>query len=125
MSKGKALVVDDEWSLRELVQQTLEYEDFEVVTAIDGQDALERFQSEGPFLVVVTDLEMPNLTGPELIKKIREINPSQPILLLSGNNSKRVAAEAALGVPSLLKPYTLVRLIQNIDQILQPVPAAH
>jgi CheY-like chemotaxis protein len=77
----KIMVVDDENNLRELVRLILENEGYEVITAIDGNDCLEKLKDVKPDLVLV-DMMMPNMSGRELCEKIRS-NPKTKRLKLA------------------------------------------
>lgn len=81
----KALVVDDEETLRELMRVLLEAQGFEVTTAMDGQDGLDRFM-EGPdtFSLVVLDLIMPRLHGFQVLEAIHATRPQTRVLVCSG-----------------------------------------
>ena len=66
----KALMVDDSYTMRNMVSLALKEEDFEVFTAEDGKQALD-ILGDKTFDVIVTDINMPNMEGIELIKKLR------------------------------------------------------
>jgi CheY-like chemotaxis protein len=78
------LLVEDEHLLRGLMAQFLRRVGYEVVEAADGLEGLERYRSEGPFDLVLTDLNLPGLPGVELCRAIRGQKPGQPILVCSG-----------------------------------------
>ena len=84
---SRILVADDEPGIRKVVRDALEREGHEVTTAIDGREALERFEEE-PFDLVVTDLAMPRVDGLELVKEVRRRSPV-PILVLTVRNEER------------------------------------
>ncbi len=84
---SRVLVADDEPAIRKVVRDALEREGHEVVTAVDGGEALERFD-EGSFDLVVTDLAMPRVDGLELVKEVRRRSPL-PILVLTVRNEER------------------------------------
>ena len=84
---SRILVADDEPGIRKVVRDALEREGHEVTTAIDGHEALERFE-EGAFDLVVTDLAMPRVDGLELVKEVRRRSPL-PILVLTVRNEER------------------------------------
>ena len=84
---SRILVADDEPAIRKVVRDALEREGHDVVTALDGQEALERFD-EGAFDLVVTDLAMPRVDGLELVKELRRRSPL-PILVLTVRNEER------------------------------------
>ncbi|HEY7575061.1 MAG TPA: response regulator, partial [Thermoanaerobaculia bacterium] len=84
---SRVLVADDEPAIRKVARDAFEREGHEVVAAIDGQEALERFE-EGGVDLIVTDLAMPRLGGLELVQEIRRRDPV-PILVLTVRNEER------------------------------------
>lgn len=84
---SRILVADDEPAIRKVVRDALEREGHDVTTAIDGREALERFD-EGRFDLLVTDLAMPRVDGLELVKEVRRRSPL-PILVLTVRNEER------------------------------------
>ena len=91
------LVVDDDGDIRLALEMILQYEGFEVWTAKDGQEALERLQNEAnqgrrPALVL-TDLKMPRLDGLGLLEKVHAAG-GPPVILISGHGDVPVAVEA-------------------------------
>lgn len=84
VSSLRILVVDDEELIRVLMSGFMEKLFGEVVSAVDGQDALEKFNQYGPFDMVLTDLRMPRMSGRELIKELRRIDQKLFIAVMSG-----------------------------------------
>ena len=113
------LVVDDEPTLRETLAEALEQDGLRVVTAADGREALERFRSEQPDLVLL-DLMLPGLSGIEVCRIIRT-ESSVPILMLTARDSeldKVVGLE--LGADDYVtKPFSLRELQARIRAILR------
>jgi len=121
----RILVVDDEKIKRVTLADDLATQGHDVVTAEDGEQALERLQA-GPFDVVVTDLKMPGLDGLELLKRIKQ-GPTAPIevILMTAYGSIPVAVEAVkLGAFDFLtKPFRnedIFPLLGRIERKLQP-----
>jgi diguanylate cyclase (GGDEF)-like protein len=79
------LVADDDVTCRLLASAALEDSGFRVVEAMDGAEALERFSSDRPDLVLL-DVQMPRLDGIEACDRIRDIDPDVPILMLTGSD---------------------------------------
>ena len=107
MSKS-ILVVDDSSTIRKFVAVSLSLQGFEVVTACDGMDALEKLPLNKVDLII-TDLNMPNMDGFELIKTLRE-NPQYqeiPVIILTSLPEERNADfGVGLGATSfLMKPF--------------------
>lgn len=78
----RILVVDDEENIRELYRDELVEEGYEVELAVDGLDALRKFDAFHPDLVTL-DVKMPGLDGLEVLRRIREKSASVPVLLLT------------------------------------------
>ncbi|MEO0397599.1 MAG: response regulator, partial [Cyanobacteria bacterium P01_A01_bin.137] len=99
ITKPKVLLVEDSVPIRTQVRRILEGAGYQVTTAIDGLDGLDKLQQEGAFNAVVSDVEMPNLDGLGLTSRIREETKYEnlPIILvttLAQDDDKRRGAEA-------------------------------
>ncbi len=90
---GRVMVVDDEENIREVLSNYLESMNYEVDTAEDGQDALNKF-SKGNFDLIISDLLMPNIDGLELLKRIRNIDKEVIFLMITGYPSIETAVDA-------------------------------
>ena len=115
------LVVDDEFSVRQITKQTLEAFGYRVVLAVDGTEAVAAFAQQGKEIAaVVTDMMMPVMDGPATIQVLRRMDPRLPIIAASGLTSNGQAAEVAgLGVQHFLpKPYTAEALLTTLRQML-------
>jgi DNA-binding response OmpR family regulator len=77
---ARILVVDDEKNIRTLFEAELTDEGYEVDTASGGEEALRKFRSDGADLLIV-DIRMPDMTGLELMEKIRAVNMRVPIIV--------------------------------------------
>jgi DNA-binding response OmpR family regulator len=115
----RILVVDDEPMIREELQESLEFEGFEVTAAASVESALSAFE-ERPFPVVVTDLKMPKMGGLELIKKLRETKCKPTTFVVSGHGAESNRTEAiALGAADCFpKPLDIDALISAINDRL-------
>ena len=91
--KRKILVVDDEQNIREIIKDLLEMRGYEVTTAVDGEDALEKMKFES-FDLFILDVFMPRLNGLELMKKIKETLPLAVIIISTGYSSINGALNA-------------------------------
>lgn len=108
MSKS-ILVADDSAAMRQILDMTLRQAGFNVTLAVHGQDALHKaFSAAAPFDVVLTDQNMPEMTGLELIRALRELAAyvSTPILILTTEEGEpfKAAAREAGATGWLLKP---------------------
>ena len=83
----KILVVDDDPFAGELTAITLESAGYEVVLAEGGIDALDKIAEEPLIKLIVSDMNMPMISGVELFEEIRKLGMAQPFVLLTGSNS--------------------------------------
>jgi len=116
----RILVVDDEASQRELVSGYLKKQGFEVFTAAGGEAALELFR-QAPMELILTDQRMSGLSGLELLKAARAINPETQVIVMTayGNVETAVEAMKAGAVDYLTKPLHLEELRQKIQRIVE------
>ncbi len=122
------LVVDDSATVRKFVTLSLEMQGFLVVGASDGSDALEKMAEHNVGLVI-TDLNMPQMDGLELIASLRE-NPlytELPVIILSSlDEALNKATVATLGVHSYLrKPLNCQRIQYEVAKYLNSSETAH
>jgi PAS domain S-box-containing protein len=104
---SRVLVVDDEEAYRTLMAGHLERKGMSVTTAGDGPSALDAFQEEGPFDVVVTDMMMPNMSGLDLLQEVKQREPGTEVIVITASNEvdKAVSAMREGGAfDYLLKP---------------------
>lgn len=115
----RILLVDDEKPVRQFLGQLLEHFGYEVATAADGQEALEKLEEERPFDLVITDLRMPRLDGLELLKAIRKRPNPPPVVLLTAFADMDTAVEAfQLGAADFInKPTRPAELQQRLERI--------
>jgi len=116
------LAVDDSASMRKMVSFTLSGAGYHVVEAVDGQDALEKAQTQ-TFDLVLTDQNMPRLDGLGLTRKLREQPDfkTTPILILTTESSDvmKQAGRAAGATGWLVKPFDPNRLIEIIQKVIR------
>jgi PAS domain S-box-containing protein len=121
------LVVDDESSIREITQQTLEAFGYRVLLATDGAGALAIYAMRAAEIsAVLTDMMMPTMDGAALIKVILRINPLARIIAASGIDSKDAVTKAGIaGVKHFLaKPFTAETLLVQMHEVLTAPGAA-
>jgi two-component system response regulator VicR len=89
MAKKKILLVDDEIDFLQLLKARLEANNYEVVTAMNGAEALKKFKDQPPDALML-DIMMPEINGLEVLKKIREVNRGIPVFVITAfNNEER------------------------------------
>jgi diguanylate cyclase (GGDEF)-like protein len=120
MARARVLAVDDQRYFRELIEGLLVEEGYAVQTAASGEEALHVLERED-FDIVVTDLVMPGLDGAELCRRIRQRQPDQDIVMVTGVVDVQTAVDAMkLGATDyILKPFDRETIVGSLDAILQ------
>jgi len=122
----KILVVDDEMIVREVTKRALEVFGYEAVTAENGRKAIELLKAEASdFAAVLTDYDMPELSGPDLLKAVRAQWPHLRVICITGNDpdevkrcQQRLPESAPRFDEVLAKPIGLRTLEKVINRIL-------
>jgi two-component system chemotaxis response regulator CheY len=115
------MTADDSTSVRQMVSFALKQEGYEVVEAVDGQDALKKLDG-GTVNMLITDLNMPNMGGIELIKEVRA-KPQykfMPIVMLTteSQDSKKQEGKAAGATGWIVKPFKPEQLLAVVKKVL-------
>jgi signal transduction histidine kinase/CheY-like chemotaxis protein len=121
------LVVDDEAAVRGITRKILEKHNYHVVEAADGREALAVFgQHRGAIAAVITDLLMPVLDGPSLIRELRRLDPTLPVIAASGyaEGASFTAEERGQVQTILAKPYAAAELLVSLRDVLAKKAAA-
>jgi two-component system KDP operon response regulator KdpE len=123
MEPKRILVVDDEPQITRVLRRSLSAHRYDVRTAADGQSALETIQDFHPDLVI-TDLQMPELGGLDLCRKIR-VSSQVPIIVLSvkGEETTKVAALDAGADDYVTKPFGMDELLARVRAALRRAPS--
>ena len=115
------MTVDDSTSIRQMVCFTLREEDYNVIEACDGADALAKMNGVTLDLII-TDLNMPNMNGIDLIKSVRSASQSMfiPILMLTteSQHEKKMEGKAAGATGWLVKPFIQEQLIKVVKKVI-------
>ena len=114
------LVVDDEAVLAEMVSMALRYEGWNISTAGDGAAALAAARAQRPD-VVVLDVMLPDMSGLDVLHKLREENPQLPVLLLTAKDSveDRIAGLTAGGDDYVTKPFSIEEVVLRLRALLR------
>ena len=92
---------------------------YTVVTARDGEDGLEHVTSGGEFDLVISDVVMPSMDGPAMLREIRKLRPGLPVLFMSGYAEEQLRKSIALdNVAFLPKPFSVSQLIEKVQTVL-------
>lgn len=116
----QVLVVDDEPVLAELVSMALRYEGWDITTAGDGASAIAAARGNPPD-VVVLDVMLPDMSGLDVLRKLREQIPGLPLLLLTAKDSveDRIAGLTAGGDDYVTKPFSLEEVVLRLRALLR------
>jgi two-component system, chemotaxis family, chemotaxis protein CheY len=119
---GKTVMtVDDSASIRQMVSFTLKGAGYDVVEAVDGRDALSKANGK-PIHMVITDLNMPNLGGIDLIRELRKQAAYKfiPIVMLTteSQDAKKQEGKAAGATGWIVKPFKAEQLLSVIKKVL-------
>lgn len=129
MSKKTVLLIEDNTDFREALTDALA--DYEVISASDGLAGLEAFRSR-PVDLVLLDIRMEGIDGVEVLRRIRSVDLSTPVVIITGYSTQEVAEKVAdLGVSGYLKkPFDLAALEERVRRLLhfrgntqRPLPA--
>lgn len=115
----KVLIVDDTKNIRNLLTTCLELEGFSVVTAIDSKQALGFLQNQ-TFDLVFLDIKLPEISGTEVLRRIRESGITTPVIIMTAFGTVKNAVECTkLGaVAYLQKPFTAEKVRNVLVEIL-------
>jgi DNA-binding response OmpR family regulator len=119
----RILVVDDERSIRESLSKVLRAENYEVLLANNGQDAIEKHGS-GPIDLLLLDLNLPGGNGWTTLEWLAKVNPLVPVIIITGRANQRGLAEQSGADALMEKPLDVPLLLQTIRELLdEPLPS--
>jgi PAS domain S-box-containing protein len=121
-SRGTVFIIDDEEAVRVIAAAALRRHGLNVVSAADGEEGLRLYQLQsGPVLAILLDLTMPGISGEETLRRLRKINPSQRVIVMSGYSEQDTMRRCAdLGATEFMsKPFELSVLLGKF-----PAPVA-
>jgi len=115
------MTVDDSASIRQMVSFTLRQSGYQVIEAVDGKDALSKLK-EHTVSMLLTDLNMPNMDGIELIRKVRAHSSCRfvPIIMLTteSQGEKKQEGKAAGATGWIVKPFKPDQLLAVVRKVL-------
>jgi len=126
MANLKFLVVDDSITMRRIVINTLKNMGHQqIVEAVDGEDALAKLQVEDDINFIITDWNMPNMTGLEFVKQVRSDDATKdlPILMVTTRGMKQDILEAMQAKVNsyIIKPFTPQAIKEKIEKVLSSI----
>ncbi len=116
----KILVVDDEAAIVDLIKMELEFEGYQVETAYDGEEAIEKFKAApNSWDMITLDLNLPKMDGMQVNAEIRKISKTVPIIILTARDSE---SDQVLGLEMgaddyVVKPFSPITLIARIKAL--------
>jgi len=120
------LIVDDEYTIREMLEDIFSDQHFNVHTAGDGKEGVELFkQHQDEIDLVILDMVMPHMGGKEAFNEIRALNPSQKVIMMSGFSKEEDLQELMMAgvVAFMSKPFQVKEIVTRVKKALQDVPS--
>jgi CheY-like chemotaxis protein len=117
------LIAEDEDGVRHVLTQMLRDQGYTVFPANGGAEALQLAQNHtGPLDLLVSDVMMPRMSGPELAQRLRDVRPGVKVLFVSGYTDSQIVREGELapGTDFLQKPFTREQLASKVREVLRP-----
>ncbi|HEV8254757.1 MAG TPA: response regulator [Vicinamibacteria bacterium] len=123
---ARILVAEDEASLSRVISEILESAGFEVATARDGVEALERL-AQSEFDLLLTDIRMPRLDGLELLARIRDMTRRPRVIVLTSDAAPQTVLQAIReqALVYLTKPVHAAQLVSAVQEVLALPPPSH
>jgi len=121
------LLVEDEASVRQAARQFLTRSGYNVLEAIDGEDALRASREYGgPIQLIITDVVMPRLGGPQLAERLADERPDMKVLFVSGYAENTILQHGKIDVRTrfLQKPFSLKTLARKVREVLEASEAS-
>ena len=118
--KPKILVIDDDTSLRRVLEYNLQEAGYQVLSAAGGEEGLRLFAEEAPALVI-TDMKMPGMDGMQVLKAVKECSPETLVIMITAFGTVDVAVEAmkAGAYDYITKPFNRDELLLTVAKALQ------
>ncbi|HEY2069309.1 MAG TPA: ATP-binding protein [Rhizomicrobium sp.] len=120
------LLVEDEDAVRSFAARALKLRGYQVFEASGGEEALEIVKREGKIHLVITDVMMPNMDGPTLVRAVKRLRPDMAVIFMSGyaEETFRKNDEKAEDLHFLPKPFGLKQLAAKVKDVLSQTPQA-
>jgi len=117
------LVVDDAAFMRMMIRDILSREGYVIYEAVNGRDAVEKYQEVRPDLVTM-DITMPGMSGLEALQAIRDQDPAARVLMVSAMGQQKMIVEALEhgAMDFLVKPFQPTKVLETVKKCLQAAP---
>ena len=118
--RGTVLIVEDEPAVRELAEVTLTEAGFHVLTAGNGLEGLQCVRAREPVDLIITDVIMPLMGGPEMVTQLRRTHPNQKVMYMSGYTADAInrCGELDPGIVFIEKPFTPAQFLQCVHEVI-------
>lgn len=115
----KILIIDDEKNIRNTLSHSLESEQYEINTAVNGEDGIKKFKEDN-YNLVLLDMKMPGMDGVETLSKLKEIDRQVTVIMITAYGTVETAVESMkLGACDYLrKPFSPDEIRKVVDQVL-------
>lgn len=115
----KIMIVDDSKTIRQQVSFTLTKGGYQVVEAEDGQDGLEKLKANQDVAMIISDVNMPNMNGLEMVEKLKAVGNTVPVIMLTTEGAADLIqrAKAAGAKGWLVKPFQPDQLVAAVTKI--------
>ncbi|WP_419809626.1 response regulator [Sphingomonas sp.] len=122
---GTVLLVEDEEMVRAVAERALARQGYSVLTAENGEAALELLATSGRPDLLISDVVMPTMDGPTMVARVRESYPDLPVIFMSGYAEEQLRKSIDLdNVAFLPKPFSVQQLAEAAKEALMPLPGA-
>jgi len=116
---GTILLVEDEDMVRAVAERALTRAGYTVIAATQGEEGLERYAASGAIDLVVSDVVMPTMDGPTMVRQLREKRPLLPVLFMSGYAEEQLRESIGIAdVDFLPKPFSVAQLTDAVADVL-------
>jgi len=116
---GRVLLVEDEDMVRAVAERALTRAGYTVTTASDGDEGLEIVASGAEFDMIVSDVVMPAMDGPSMVREVRKLRPDLPVLFMSGYAEEQLRKEIDIdSVEFLPKPFSVQQISDKVGAVL-------
>ncbi|MGB3738017.1 MAG: response regulator, partial [Pontixanthobacter sp.] len=122
---GRILLVEDEDMVRAVAERALLRAGYVVVAAADGEEGLASIANSGPFDLVISDVVMPVMDGPKMVRALRKLHPNIPVLFMSGYAEEHLREQIDVPYMHFLpKPFSVRQIAEHAASILSAQPDA-
>lgn len=115
----RVLVADDEKAIGVLISAVLRTLGYKFQIVHDGREALDAIEKEPPFDLIISDIQMPNMDGITMIRRIKLIHPATPILLITAYSDLCTQGKIAGADWCLEKPFSYFDLLHAVEEVMK------